>query len=585
MKKSVKIAIISIVAVLVVAGVSLAIFWGNSSYQEPEPSTDTSTDTSTETSEEPSKSPEEYYAYIEKSNIEATASAIHSLFNFDTAPVDYKKGSESSFKVEFGEELSPVVNTIFGSEIDINWLKSVELLGETYGSSDKLDMSLIAKLNEKEVISASIMADMETQIIYASIPLITNDKFVKIDYKELMGIPEGSEGETIELSATDIFFGSGFEDLDFSKIIPTEEVISALLSDYFDVIVNAIENVEKTTDNLTIDGVTQSCTLIRFVIDEEDFNNTLKAVLEKAKDDDRIEKIIKDFALEMKEDGEDLYEEFTKSIQEAIDSLSKDIEELNSKSEEDIKKESIVFKTWVNTEEDIVARSFETLDDNDKSSFFMGTAKNGSDVATQVSLYEESGNQNAEFIGKGTLENGVISGKYTLYVEGKETVIFNVKDFDLKGIKEDKLAGELSISMGKDFADFLKGQAPAEILEFISKLEIKLTSFENTVDFELLSNGKCCVKMSVSYKDKEYREPSIPAGDKVIDLNDEEALMQIIMNFNPQTIINKFVEAGFPQDLIDSMFSENVSPELPDEDWDNGEVWEDWESTETFPEL
>jgi hypothetical protein len=91
--------------------------------------------------------------------------------------------------------------------------------------------------------------------------------------------------------------------------------------------------------------------------------------------------------------------------------------------------------------------------------------------------------------------------------------------------------------------------------------------------------------MSVSYKDKEYREPSIPAGDKVIDLNDEEALMQIIMNFNPQTIINKFVEAGFPQDLIDSMFSENVSPELPDEDWDNGEVWEDWESTETFPEL
>ena len=68
---------------------------------------------------------------------------------------------------------------------------------------------------------------------------------------------------------------------------------------------------------------------------------------------------------------------------------------------------------------------------------------------------------------------------------------------------------------------------------------------------------------------KQLLEASILDIDSNLDITDEEALGEMLAEFNIETILDKLIEAGVPQELIDGMTAEDdyYEDDLGNEDW------------------
>ncbi len=417
MKKSVKIAIIAVVAVLVVAGSITAIFWSNISNAIARAT----------------KTPEEYYVYVEKSNLETTTSTFYSLLNLGDSKKEFKEGTKFSVKMEMGDGISDVADLVLGSSESIKWLKSVEFSGVAHVSNDLISGTFKGTLNEKDIVEASMLTDIKNENMYFNVPLLTGDKFIKISN-------DASEGETSDdllgglIEDNPIFSAiSELDKEDVDKILPSEKVFAELLVKYFNVLVNNLGEATTTSDTLVIDGVSQSCTLITLKVDEKDFYNGIKAVLNEVKTDEEIEKIVRAYAVQIEEDPDQFMDDFVKSVFFAVEEIEKRIAELSEKSESEIAEEEVTLKTWVDNKGNIVARKFGVK----KGEFFLGNAKKGSDLATEVYFKDEEGKEIVKFTGKGTLKGDKLSGNYALKFEDIEIIKVNVADFDLGALEDD----------------------------------------------------------------------------------------------------------------------------------------------------
>ena len=563
MKKSVKIAIIAVVAVLVVAGSITAIFWSNISNAIARAT----------------KTPEEYYVYVEKSNLETTTSTFYSLLNLGDSKKEFKEGTKFSVKMEMGDGISDVADLVLGSSESIKWLKSVEFSGVAHVSNDLISGTFKGTLNEKDIVEASMLTDIKNENMYFNVPLLTGDKFIKISN-------DASEGETSDdllgglIEDNPIFSAiSELDKEDVDKILPSEKVFAELLVKYFNVLVNNLGEASTYSDTLVIDGVSQSCTLITLKVDEKDFYNGIKAVLNEVKTDEEIEKIVRAYAVQIEEDPDQFMDDFVKSVFFAVEEIEKRIAELSEKSESEIAEEEVTLKTWVDNKGNIVARKFGVK----KGEFFLGNAKKGSDLATEVYFIDEEGKEIVKFSGKGTLKGDKLSGNYALKFEDKEIEIIkvNVADFDLGALEDDyEVYGKFTVSAGSDLVETVFGESEVseEILNLVKTAEIKFDFGKKAFAFEIATNNKTCIKISASETKIDYADSVIPEESKTVDITDEEALGEMLAEFNVETIINKLIEAGVPQELIDGMTAEDDY-----EDWGD---FEDYEKTvEPFGEL
>ncbi|MBE6648184.1 MAG: hypothetical protein E7614_01535 [Ruminococcaceae bacterium] len=554
MKKSIKVALLSVLAVVVVLGVLAFLFWDNI----------------INFTAKTLKTPEEYYVYVEEANLEKTASSIYALLNVDELTKDYKIGTNGSFKVETGEGMADVYKLLFGSASELEWLKSVEFKLESNGSKEISDGKLSGLLNGTEIISANFVVDSKNENMYFSVPLLT-DKVIKIsseDMEDLYGtdLEDIVDSATGSVGSTSVFGNESMEKL--VAAIPSEEVFTKILSHYIDVAVKNIDGVEKTSETLTINGVTQSCTVISYELDEADFRKIAKAVLIEVEKDKDIEKIIKDFAKALGEDENETYESFAKAVEEAI-------AELENVVEHRLTREKTVIRNYVGGSGKVVARQIK----DDTSEFFIGNVRKGSDVATEIRFVDEFADEEEsfKFSGKGIIKSNKLYGSYTIYENDDELLKIGVDKFDLKALDtEGKFSGEFSVSAGGRIDKLLDGM-DKKVASFVESLKIKFIAGDNSGALEIYSKDKLCVKFAVKAEEKAYKAPVLPDESKVISVSDEEALVKALENFDPQTLIDKLKEAGLPEDLFGGMGGSADS--------DDSDIFEDYEDLESVEAL
>ncbi len=546
MKKSIKVALLSVLAVVVVLGVLAFLFWDNI----------------INFTAKTLKTPEEYYAYVEETNIEKTASSVYAFINVDKMTNDYKIGTKGSFKVETGEGIADVYNLILGSASELEWLKSVEFQIESNSSKDIADGKLSGLLNGKEIIGVDFVADSKNGDIYCSIPLVT-DKVIKISAEDLKSV-YGEEQPDDILSA---FNNESMEK--FLKAIPSEEVFKKILSHYVDVAIKNIDGVEKTSEDLSINGVTQSCTVISYEMDEADFKKIVKAVLVEVEKDKDIEKIIRDFSKAIGEDENETYEGFKKAVEEYIADMENVVEYSFDRENK------TVIKNYVDGTGKIVARQIK----DNMSEMFVGIIRKGSEIATELRFVDEFADEEEsfKFSGKGIIKSNKLYGSYTIYENDDELLKIGVDKFDLKALDtEGKISGEFSVSAGGRIDKLLDGM-DKKVASFVESLKIKFIAGDNSGDLEIYSKDKLCVKFAVKAEETAYKAPVLPDESKVISVSDEEALMKVFENFDPQTLIDKLKEAGLPEDLFGGMGGSADS--------DDSDIFEDYEELESVEAL
>lgn len=270
------------------------------------------------------KSPVEYYAFVEKNNINASKDYMKTYLDTtseDTAinvksDVTLDRDSIDSLLQKYsGESLADLESQIgipvksFGFNI-------------LYGKKDDLFKETIGlRFNQVDILTAELLMD-----------------YAKSDY--FVRLPELSDAY---LNLSDEL---ATEDLDLSnfKLPETDKTID-LVSRYSDLIIDNISDVELDKDaELSCDTLTEKCSKLTVTISNDDLYDILEAILEEAKDDEYIRDLLSVYSV-----AESDYED---AIEDALDSLDD--------SSDDLLEEDIEMIVYVDSNGAIIGREFST---------------------------------------------------------------------------------------------------------------------------------------------------------------------------------------------------------------------------------
>lgn len=505
---------------------------------------------------------EDYYTYVEKSNVENAVSNFYDFFGFDDGK-EIKNGFSGSLKVEIGEEMKEVYE-IAGIGDQMDWLEAVEF--EVSGNvmpTEVSDMKLSGKLNGVEIISGKMIMDMENGEIYGTVPDLMT-KYFRAPLNMVTGnvaLPEEGTEATPEAN-------QAFDELKemMEKIedaIPSEKVASKLAVKYFELISGCIKEAEKGNEKLEIKDVTQSCTTVTIEIDGDFVIDAMEVVFTEAKSDKDIKKIIRDMAEAVEEDPDDVYETFRDGIEDLLDML----EDLDG---DDIMSEDITLKNWVSASGEIVAREIEIAE----VEILIASIENGNKVACEYSV-EVEGTKAFEFSGSGKKTmTGLLSGKYSLEATEMEVVEIEVDDFDTKKFEKDGyINGKFYFAFGDDVMEEVLADAPDEVASIMENLrlgfDIKSDQKSFSFGIMLVNDKDPYVTLTLSAKKTDYKKPSIPSKDETVSAEDEITPEDIFNKDALDNFMSKLEEAGVPSDLLDAMQGgSNESEELPAPDYD-----------------
>ncbi len=536
---------------------------------------------------------DEYYTYVEKSNVENTVSKIYDFFGFGSSE-QQKEGFSGSMKVEIGDAMKEIYDiTGVGNQMD--WLEEVEFAIDGNYASEGTDMKVSGKLNGVELISGEMIMNMEKGEVYVTVPELMS-KYIRFPLAiSSMGMPGGNNVvlPEVEQMPSDDYYGynavpqkseegSAVMEEDFEnqyeeakemmenikKAIPSEKVATKLAVKYFELITECIEDAEKKSEKLDIKGVKQSCTTVTVEINGKFILNALEAVLKEAKTDKEIKNIIRDMAEAVDGDPDDAYEAFKEGVEDALDAL----EDVDADDIDDAMSDEIVLKNWISADGEIVARQIEI----GEVEIMIASIEQGTKVACEYSA-EVDGMKIFELKGSGKKTmKGILTAKYDLEVSEKKVLNFEVEDFDTKKYEKDGyINGKFYFSFGDDvMAEMLSG-VPDETLSLVENLtlgfDVKSDEKELSLGVMILNKKNPYITWTIAAKKNNYSEPAIPSGDKVVDADDTDALQEMMNGMDPNTILDKLKDAGVPSDLLDQMQNggkqeEEVYP-YPDYDW------------------
>ncbi len=410
-----------------------------------------------------------------------------------------------------------------GPAIDLDWFDNISVDMHANMQEKALQDGLSLKLNGKELANAELIMDMDKGVVYVAI-LSMSEKYLKYDLE----IDKEIEDMMKMVSPAAI-----------KEILPSEKTVAALVEKYTAIVYENMEDVVKSSEILEIGEIQQKLTTLEVEIDWATARNISIAVLETAKNDADLEKIIKDVAKYLKDNGQiddanDVYDDFRDRINEAID-------ELNGEEPENAN-EKLRIVTYVNGDHEVVGRKFTF----DGESTRYVTVRDGDNFAFEMKASE------VKITGAGIEKKDVLNGKFTLKVDNK--VICDVTAQDLS-TKDNMLNGKAVVTPSSEFLESIGLGSTGASVVALANPELEF-AFENTkdsskMDINLLSGKEMLFGITLTAKEAETAEIKMPDSGKVVEDTEVENWLQ---SFDFEGLVNKLKDAGVPSDLLQGVF-------------------------------
>lgn len=417
-------------------------------------------------------------------------------------------GEDAKYNGSIGIKLSEYIAGQLGSYIgDID---SAEIGFDMATKKDKYGCKIDISLSDTEIITLDVTADIKNDKLYITAPDLA-DGALELDMGMFM--PEDGKASLSSL----------VENMSSLKI--SDKVINEALA-LIDAAYGEAGEAVETKEALTIDGVSQNCTVYTLTIDEETAAKMVVAFLEKLKKSENI----KAFAGEM---VEDYYTGLTK--EEIISEIDVFCDSgIESLTEEDITfgQEVIVYKMYVSSD-DVVGRTFEV----NGVKITAATVKNGRDTAFEYSIHQEF-EGDVKFVGKGTEDKSGFTGEASLTVFEDEIINLEYEKFSCD---DDKISGSVAVSFGSGLE---------ELYPYEEEMVSVLTSLNVVLDFDATKKAsKVSIALSLmgfdlgeitleGTSDSSYN-PTVPDGKKYSDPE------EFGRNIDVSELFTKLSQAGF----------------------------------------
>lgn len=521
-KKGKKIALISGIAVVAIAGGGVAAY-NLSDYVKNQVNLRV-------------MKPENYYSWVIEENSKEFASKAKDSYSkvYDKATNSY--GSSFNLKYNISDDAKDIALTSMIGEdyrnsaddeekvlIDIfDNLSEIAIGGNISAKTNMLSGNISALLNGESIVDSDIAMDLENFDYFLRVPEL-NEQWLCLSL--------GNVIDEISINPTQNIY----EYL-------TPEQLEDIIVRYSDIWNESVSDIElEKQETVDICDISVEYTVISAEFDKEKYSELATKFINELKNDDVIKNIV------VNQIGEYTEEEYNSSL----DDLLKQIEESDT-SENDV---NFTLNTYVDSNGDI--RGVKMIQDTNEISFVTG--KDGDNVRAEFSVNEDGENNvSMELYADkdGNKYNGNIDFNFIDY-DTPETISVEFKDYEV--VNEDNGYVNADVTL---------------IIPDVDPIAIKLSSDGNSQDISYNINiddiDYGTITLSISeIKDAEV---SIPNKDEsfVYDFNSDFSIKDYIPQENMQTFIeNLLKKIGFGDEL-----SAEGAKEITDdiyyeyEDWD-----------------
>lgn len=444
--------------------------------------------------------------------------------------------AQADFTLTLSDTLTGLIETSLKQtenvELDLDWLDSILLQYTTTTGKSGTGIDLGIGINGKQLLTLDMLVDYANNMEYMCIPELNKD-YLSIAMPDL---------DTADFTQTLDQMNAIYADL--AKAMPNEEKLEQMVDRFLSVALSQLSDVQKQTETVELDGLSQKFTVLETKITHEDAIHVAVAVLEEAKENETFRVLLQAyfdftnaiFAVEPESTGyawEDLtVEDFLTQIDDTIASLK----------EETIFEDSyITMKTYVDMKDIVCGRAFVSEEGEQVCYIVLRRAQ---DFALRAEA------ANVAISGRGTEAKDVVNGTITLKVEDKEACIFTLTDVKTSG---DTATGTVKLVPGQALIDVLSEEMGSAFIGniFGSSIALELEMEGSKVSLELLVGGDVFAAIQISGSATPAQPLQVPAN--AVSVDDETALVSWIQALDFTNVLNDLKAAGVPEDYVTTL--------------------------------
>ena len=477
---------------------------------------------------------------------------------WDAVMAQYEKGQEAGFNSKMKLTVEETGKAILGAMMgmDVSWLNSVtmDMTGVVKDGKEAMNADIL--LNDAPLGTMNMCMDLANMNEYIQIPELSQD------YMAMPMIPSMEDmiaDETGNMSEEDIAayqayveeyrasMESYFKMLsDMTTVLPDTKTLSTLLDRYGSILIENCGDENVTEEALSVEGVSEDCTVYEEVVTEQELLSMLKGILTTAKEDKELKGLL-DMWSEI-EGSEDLYAQFITGVDDALSDLPEE-------DSEDFNPEAAMFssKIWTNAEGKIVGREFGFVDETGTESYPLISWKNPSADGNSALYFELwLDTSSITLTGSGQSGDQGLTGEYVLAFDGVKTV--GVRVNNLKSDTENP--GYINGSFNFSILDKGTEEEPNPLATFGLVVNITSDAAAQTtqMDFSLTSSGAPIVTLSVTggygASGESVEMPDQAALDAALSAESEEDMLAYAEGLDWSTVLTNLGAAGVPEELV-----------------------------------
>ena len=488
-------------------------------------------------------SDEDYLQFVEKEAFDGYVGTVSNAYGTIVDAVTDNTYGDATLSVELSDAALELIKEAVG-DIDLSFLNDTEIKLGAGLDGDFLQINAALGINGKTIIDPSLALDLNKGEMLISI-LALSDKYIRADLADMDVSEMPPVSEYLDMIEK------------YADALPDEGELNKLLGKYVGIVLDELDEVEKGEEKLEIGEITEKLTTVELGFTNEMARDILVAVLSEAKNDKTIKKYINNVSELLENDGiipdaGEIYEYYVEAVESALGNF----EELEVDDE-------VLFTLvdYVDSSHKVVGRKLFMGDDTDAAPLaFYGTVHDGKDYEFELVITGAEVPQ-VYISGSGVDKGGVLTGDYTITLQGMSLLKLSLEDFDMNALKSGKVKGTVIITPSKDLLGSMgvgniemSGISMADIAVGLD-LDIDGTSADITVnalvDGEVFAGVKLVSKMTGA--------PSVktPSDKNVVDAEDVEEWLETV---DLEKLVKNLKSAGLPAELTDALdeLMENV---------------------------
>ena len=468
-------------------------------------------------------SPEQYFENVEKKDVADLC---------DTQTVYYENyvrnlfANDNKYNVKMqltlNDGVKDSIRQSLGGQLDVDWLGQTDFDMTVNVKGGKSSTDLLFGIGGQHVLTLASSFDSETNSLLLALREITDDvlKF---------------NAENSGLSAL-----SGNKKQEAANALPDAATVTKLLTNYHGMILEGIENIEKSSEDMTLDDVTQTVTVLTCTVPQAKAKEIELAILNDMKTDSDVRSIIENLQAlldESEPDGSVAYDRFL----EKIDARIAEIEAIEY-GEDAV----VMLYDYVNSKDEIVGRRIEQ---GDKVTSYL-TLDDGKAFVTKADLSD--GISVSE---SGTKKGDLVTSDRYISENGTTVSKISFTDFDSKAAKKGQLSGKIRIypnSEGIDAAASGTLGDLAELLNIACELDIKgdwtagefnLTVFNGDAELFSMKNASYAISAAGEVTEPAGKQITVDGLDSLEELTADLHLDPLVENLRGTPVPTEYVDA------------------------------------------